>query len=111
MTDTTDTPAPTGPSAPTEPSAPTGTTPITDAVFDSIQPRPGKAMPWPPAADQRGLASPYPPGGADPDPVPGQREDRYYLRLLIAMILLIVLSGFAVTIIGLMLGIATPGAE
>ena len=111
MTDTTDTPAPTGPSAPTEPSGPTGTTPITDAVFDSIQPRPGKAMPWPPAADQRGLASPYPPGGADPDPVPGQREDRYYLRLLIAMILLIVLSGFAVTIIGLMLGIATPGAE
>ena len=111
MTDTTDTPAPTGPSAPTEPSGPTGTTPITDAVFDSIQPRPGKAMPWPPAADQRGLASPYPPGGADPDPVAGQREDRYYLRLLIAMILLIVLSGFAVTIIGLMLGIATPGAE
>ncbi len=80
-------------------------------MFDSIQPRPGKAMPWPPAADQRGLASPYPPGGVDPDPVGGQREDRYYLRLLIAMILLIVLSGFAVTIIGLMLGFATPGAE
>jgi len=93
------------------PPEPPKASPITDAVFDSIQPRPGKAMPWPPASDQRGLASPYPPGGVDPDPVGGQREDRYYLRLLIAMILLIVLSGFAVTIIGLMLGIATPGAE
>lgn len=93
------------------PPEPASATPITDAVFDSIQPRPGKAMPWPPAPDQRGLASPYPPGGVDPDPVVGQREDRYYLRLLVAMILLIVLSGFAVTIIGLLLGFATPGAE
>ncbi len=84
---------------------------ITDEVFDSLQPRPGRAMPWPPAPDQRGLAAPYPPGGVDPDPVAGQRQDRYYLKLLIAMILLIVLSGFAVTIIGLLIGIASPGAE
>jgi hypothetical protein len=85
--------------------------PIADAMFDAIQPRPGKATPWPPTADQRGLASPYPPGGVDPDPDAGQRQDRYYLRLLVAMILLIVLSGFAVTFIGLLLGFASPGAD
>jgi hypothetical protein len=94
-----------------QPSEPPKATLITDAVFDSIQPRPGKAMPWPPAPDQRGLASPYPPGGVDPDPVAGRREERYYLRLLVAMVLLIVLSGFAVTILGLVLGFASAGAE
>ncbi len=93
------------------PADPAKASPITDAVFDSIQTRPGKAMPWPPAPDQRGLASPYPPGGVDPNPDAGQREDRYYLRLLVAMIMIIVLSGFAVTIIALVLGISSPGAE
>ena len=29
--------------------------------------------------DQRGLAAPYPPGGTDPDPDAGLREERYYL--------------------------------
>ncbi len=93
------------------PAVPPKASPISDAVFDSIQPRPGKAMPWPPAPDQRGLASPYPPGGMDPDPDAGQYEDRHYLRLLVAMILVIVLSGFAVTIIGLVLGFASAGAN
>ena len=61
-------------------------------------------MPWPPRPDQRGLSAPYPPGGTDPDPDAGQREDRYYLRLLVAMILLIVVGGFAVSILGFVLG-------
>jgi hypothetical protein len=63
-------------------------------------------VPWPPTEHQRGLASPYPPGGLDPDPDAGRREDRFYLRLLIAMVLLIVVGGFVVSLIGIVLGFA-----
>ncbi len=75
-----------------------------DPLFDIIESHPGRAVPWPPRPDQRGLSAPYPPGGTDPDPDAGQREDRYYLRLLVAMILLIVVGGFAVSILGFVLG-------
>jgi hypothetical protein len=70
---------------------------------------PGRAVPWPPTARQRGLASPYPPGGTDPAPEAGQREERFYLRLLVGMVLLIVLGGLGIGVIGFVLGI-TAGA-
>lgn len=67
-------------------------------------PHPGRAVPWPPAAKQRGLSSPYPPGGTDPAPEAGQREERFYLRLLVGMVLLIVLGGLGIGVIGFVLG-------
>ncbi len=65
---------------------------------------PGRAVPWPPAPDQRGLAAPYPPGGFDPDPDVGLREERRYLRLLVAMVVAIVAGGFTLSIIAILLG-------
>jgi hypothetical protein len=46
----------------------------------------------------------------DPEPDAGQREERFYLRLLVAMIVLIVVGGFAIGFIGLLLGFV-GGAE
>lgn len=66
--------------------------------------RPGRAMPWPPGPDQRGLAAPYPPGGFDPDPESGLREERHYLRILVAMVAAIVAGGFTLSIIAIILG-------
>lgn len=63
-------------------------------------------MPWPPRPDQRGLSAPYPPGGLDPDPDGGNREERRYLKLLVGMVLAIVLGGFAVSILAVLLGFA-----
>lgn len=45
-------------------------------------------------ARARGLDAPYIAGGDDPDPESGRREERRYLRLLVAMVVVIVLSGF-----------------
>jgi hypothetical protein len=45
-------------------------------------------------ARARGLAAPYIAGGVDPEPERGRREERRYLRLLVIMIVVIVLSGF-----------------
>lgn len=71
----------------------------------SDQPEPGEPRELPadpeaydaPRAAQaraRGLAAPYIAGGRDPDPEVGRREERFYLRILLAMVVLIVLSGF-----------------
>lgn len=73
--------------------------------FVAIHPHPGKPTTWPPSAHERGLSSPYPPGGQDPEPETGRREERFYLQLLVAMVLLIVLGGFALGIVGILLGI------
>jgi hypothetical protein len=73
-------------------------------VPEAPSPHPGRPVPWPPTAGQRGLASPYPPGGIDPAPDAGQREERFYLRLLVGMVLLIVLGGLGIGIIGFVLG-------
>ena len=51
------------------------------------------------AARARGLSAPYIAGGRDPDPGAGNREERFYLRLLIAMVAVIVLGGFVLGII------------
>ncbi len=53
------------------------------------------------AARRRGLASAYIPGGEDPEMAETRRRERRYVRLLIAMIVLIVGIGMFVTILGL----------
>lgn len=75
-----------------------------EPALDAIQPHPGRPVSWPPTGDQRGLAAPYPPGGFDPAPESGLVEERHYLKLLVAMILVIVIGSFAIGIIGLLLG-------
>jgi hypothetical protein len=45
-------------------------------------------------ARARGLSAPYIAGGRDPDPESGRREERYYLRILVAMIVVVVAAGF-----------------
>ena len=49
-------------------------------------------------ARARGLAAPYIAGGRDPDPEAGRAEERRLLRLLIAMVIVLVLSGFVIGI-------------
>lgn len=56
------------------------------------------------AARARGLDAPYIAGGNDPDAEATRREERRYLRLLIAMVVVIVLSGF---VLGIVANLAT----
>ena len=56
------------------------------------------------AARRRGLAAPYIPGGRDPDQAHAEAEDRRYLRILVAMVVVIVLGGFVVGIVGALAG-------
>ena len=56
-------------------------------------------------ARARGLAAPYIAGGRDPDPDSGQREERFYGRLLLAMVIVIVLGGFVLGIVANLIGI------
>jgi hypothetical protein len=113
VTDDQEAPAPTR-SAPTEsPSASTGSpSPSTGS------PSPASTGPLPadpeaydsPRAVQaraRGLAAPYIAGGEDPDPEATRRRERRYLRMLIAMIVVIVLSGFVIGAIAKLLGFPT----
>ena len=58
-------------------------------------------------ARARGLSAPYIPGGIDPEPEAARREERRNLRLLIAMVVVIVLSGFILGYVALALGIPT----
>lgn len=55
-------------------------------------------------ARKRGLAAPYIAGGRDPNPEAGLAEERRYARLLIAMVVVLILSGFVVGIAGALLG-------
>ena len=57
-------------------------------------------------ARARGLAAPYIAGGRDPEPEVGRREERYYVRLLLIMVGLIVLGGFVLGIISNLLGLS-----
>jgi len=50
-------------------------------------------------ARARGLSAPYIAGGRDPDPEPGRREERFYLRLLVLMVVALVLGGFVVGLV------------
>ena len=54
------------------------------------------------AARKRGLPKPYIAGGDDPDPAAGLAEERRYVRLLVAMAVVIIASGFVIgTVIAL----------
>jgi hypothetical protein len=55
-------------------------------------------------ARKRGLAAPYIAGGRDPNPEAGLAEERRLLRLLVAMVGALILSGFVVGIVGALLG-------
>jgi hypothetical protein len=50
-------------------------------------------------ARARGLDAPYIPGGNDPEPEVAQREDRFYGRLLVIMVIAIILGGFVLGIV------------
>jgi hypothetical protein len=56
------------------------------------------------AARARGLKSAYIPGGNDPDLEGTRRSEVRYLRLLVAMVVLIVGSGLLVSLVGLAMG-------
>ena len=54
-------------------------------------------------AREKGLQAPYIAGGHDPDPAAGLAEDRRYGRLLVAMAVAIIASGFVIgTLIALL---------
>jgi hypothetical protein len=55
-------------------------------------------------ARARGLAAPYIAGGRDPDPETGHREERFYGRLLLAMVIVIILGGFVLGILANLIG-------
>lgn len=55
-------------------------------------------------ARAKGLEAPYIAGGRDPDPEPALREERYYGKLLIAMVVALILAGF---VMGVVIAIAT----
>jgi hypothetical protein len=73
---------------PTRPSSPASLPPDPDAYDD---PRAVRAR-------ARGLPGPYIPGGRDPNPEEARREDRFWSRVLVGMVLVIVLGGFAIGI-------------
>jgi hypothetical protein len=56
------------------------------------------------AARARGLSSAYIPGGNDPDLERTRRREARYIRLLIAMVVLIIASGLVASLIGLATG-------
>jgi hypothetical protein len=84
------------PATATEASRPPSLPPDPDA-YDS--PRAAQAR-------ARGLAAPYIAGGEDPDLAATRRRERRYLRLLIAMIVVVVLAGFVLGIVANLLGLA-----
>jgi hypothetical protein len=57
------------------------------------------------AARKRGLSTPYIPGGRDPDQARAEAEDRRYVRILLAMVIVIVLGGFVVGIVAALAGL------
>ena len=94
---TTDEPRGTQPVEPDEDeSQPAGGSPPADVeAYDS--PRAVQAR-------ARGLAAPYIAGGEDPDMDRARREERRNLRILIAMVVVIVLSGFVLGYLANLLG-------
>ena len=55
-------------------------------------------------ARARGLAAPYILGGRDPDPERTRREERRYMRILIAMVIVVVLGAFLLGVVENLLG-------
>jgi hypothetical protein len=80
-----------------------------DLATPPEDPRPGPLAPSEEeraaSARARGLAAPYIAGGRDPDPEAGLREDRFYGRLLILMVAIIVAAGFVLGIVANLIGL------
>lgn len=55
-------------------------------------------------ARARGLSAPYIPGGRDPEPDQGRREERFYLRILLVMIVVVVGGAFLLGVVESLLG-------
>lgn len=55
-------------------------------------------------AREKGLPTPYIPGGGDPDPDAGRAQDRRYGTWLVVMVAVIVASGFVVGILTALIG-------
>lgn len=78
--------------------------------------RPAQLPPDPEAYDSvraqharaRGLAAPYIAGGRDPKPEVGRREERFFGRLLLAMVAALILGGF---VIGAVLSVLLTSAS
>jgi hypothetical protein len=71
-----------------------------DVRPDDVTPDPDKYdSPRAQLARARGLDAPYIPGGEDPDPEAARQEDRYYGRLLVIMVIVIVAAGFVLGIV------------
>jgi hypothetical protein len=82
---------------------------LADQAAPSSKPPIDRSLPPDPAAYDspraslaraRGLSAPYIAGGRDPDPEAGRREERRLGQLLLAMVVVIVLSGFLLGILG-----------
>jgi len=82
-------------------------------VTENQQPDPDDPLPPDPdaydspravQARARGLSAPYIAGGTDPEPDVGRREERRYLRILLVMIVVIVLSGFVLGYVAQLVG-------
>ena len=69
------------------------------AAYDSVRAQHARA---------RGLAAPYIAGGRDPDPESGRREERFYGRLLLVMVLALGLGGFLFGIVLALLQVNAP---
>ena len=57
------------------------------------------------AARDRGLPAGYIAGGADPDQRRADADDRRYLKILVAMVLVIVLAGFVLGFLAALAGL------
>ena len=79
---------------------------MTEVRHDPNLPPDPEAYDSPRAARARakGLAAPYIAGGQDPDPARGRREEGLYLRILLAMVVLVVLGGFVLGAIANLMG-------
>jgi hypothetical protein len=57
------------------------------------------------SARRRGLATPYIPGGRDPDQVRAEAEDRRNVRILVIFVVVIILAGFVLGILASLAGL------
>ena len=71
----------------TEPSDRPRQLPPDPEAYDSVRAQRARA---------RGLAAPYIAGGRDPEPEVGRHEERFYGRLLLAMVAALILGGFVI---------------
>lgn len=97
MNDRTEPTQPAEPAEPREPAEPGGPEELPPDPVAYDDPRAELAR-------ARGLSAPYIPGGRDPEPDEGLREERFYGRLLLVMVIAILGATFVLTIVAIALG-------